>query len=149
VGAKARNSSAYLAIGKARRENLDRSRRASGPASLAAEVGEGAGDLAPPGFRKRLGRKQTDPSAQRARPYFYGSLIVYDLRLHFHRMDSDFDPQREAEAVMKLAAAAEGPERQRLLGLAIAWLKLARGRVSFAPRHSRQQPTRRPGHRRL
>jgi len=34
-------------------------------------------------------------------------------------MDSDFDPHREAEAVMKLAAAAEGPERQRLLGLAI------------------------------
>jgi hypothetical protein len=27
-------------------------------------------------------------------------------------MDSDFDPQREAEAVMKLAAAAEGAERQ-------------------------------------
>jgi len=62
-------------------------------------------------------------------------------------MDSDFDPQREAEAVMKLAAAAEGPERQRLLGLAIGWLELARGR-SFA-RRSRRQPTRRPGHRRL
>jgi hypothetical protein len=42
-------------------------------------------------------------------------------------MNSDFDPQREAEAVMKLAAAAEGPERQRLLGLAVGWLELARG----------------------
>lgn len=43
-------------------------------------------------------------------------------------MDSDFDPQREAEAVMKLAAGAEGPERQRFIGLAVGWLELARGR---------------------
>ena len=87
-------------------------------------------------------------SAQRARPYFYGSLIVYDLRLYFRRMDSDFDPQREAEAVMKLAAAAEGPERQRLLGLAIAWLELAPGALVPLP-HLRRQPTRQPGHWRL
>jgi hypothetical protein len=60
-------------------------------------------------------------------------MIVYDLRLHLRPTDSDYDPQREAEAVMKLAAAAEGPERQCLLGLAIAWLELARGRVSSAP----------------
>ena len=94
------SSSAYLAIGKARRKNLDRSGRASGPASQAAEAGERAGGLALPRLRELLGKKQTDPSAQRTRPYFYGNLIVYDLRLHFHRMDSDFDPQREAEAVM-------------------------------------------------
>jgi hypothetical protein len=35
-------------------------------------------------------------------------VIVYDLRLHLGAMD-DFDPKREAEAAMKLAAAADGP----------------------------------------
>jgi hypothetical protein len=54
-------------------------------------------------------------------------MIVYNLRLHLDPMDNDYDPQREAEAAMRLAAAAEGPERQRLIGLAIAWLGLARG----------------------
>jgi hypothetical protein len=48
-------------------------------------------------------------------------MIVYNLRLHLDSMDNDYDPQREAEAAMRLAAAAEGPERQRLIGLAIAW----------------------------
>jgi hypothetical protein len=45
----------------------------------------------------------------------------------------DYDPKREAEAAMKLAAAANGPERQRLIGLAMAWLELARGGVLSAP----------------
>lgn len=30
-------------------------------------------------------------------------------------MDSDYDPQREAEAAMKLAMAVDGPERQHLV----------------------------------
>lgn len=42
-------------------------------------------------------------------------------------MDGDYDAQREAEAAMKLATAAvDGPERQRLIRLAMAWQELAR-----------------------
>ena len=43
-------------------------------------------------------------------------------------MDTDYDPEREAEAAMKLAAAANGLERQRWIGLAMAWQELARMR---------------------
>ncbi len=43
-------------------------------------------------------------------------------------MDNDYDPEREAEAAMKRAAAADGPERQRLVGLAMAWQELVRMR---------------------
>ncbi|WGD55078.1 hypothetical protein QA641_14970 [Bradyrhizobium sp. CB1650] len=48
-------------------------------------------------------------------------------------MDSDYDPKREAEAAMKLAVTADGPERQRLVGLAMAWHGLARLRAPRAP----------------
>jgi hypothetical protein len=41
-------------------------------------------------------------------------------------MDSDYDPRRQAEAVMKLAALANGFERQSLIQIAQAWLELAR-----------------------
>ncbi|MCA6110916.1 hypothetical protein [Bradyrhizobium cenepequi] len=43
-------------------------------------------------------------------------------------MDSDYDPEREAEAAMKLAAATDGLERQRWISLAMAWQELARVR---------------------
>ncbi|WP_298881948.1 hypothetical protein [uncultured Bradyrhizobium sp.] len=43
-------------------------------------------------------------------------------------MGNDFDPQARAEAAMKEAVRADGPERQRWLQLAQAWLELARGR---------------------
>ena len=39
-----------------------------------------------------------------------------------------YDPQHEAEAAMKRAAASEGPDRQRLIELALAWHQLARDR---------------------
>ncbi|MET4344690.1 hypothetical protein [Bradyrhizobium sp. RT9a] len=45
-------------------------------------------------------------------------------------MDGDYDPQREAEAAMKLAMAVDWPERQRLIRLAMAWQELARMRSS-------------------
>lgn len=54
----------------------------------------------------------------------------YDIR----RMDCDFDPEREAEAAMKMAVTAVGPERQRWIGLAMAWQELARMRLPKAPR---------------
>ena len=41
-------------------------------------------------------------------------------------MDDDYNPEREAEAAMKLAAAADGLERQRWISLAMAWQELAR-----------------------
>lgn len=41
-------------------------------------------------------------------------------------MDSDYDPNRQAEAAIKLAALADGFERQRLIQIAQAWLELAR-----------------------
>jgi hypothetical protein len=40
----------------------------------------------------------------------------------------DYNPQREAEAAMKLAIAAAGTDRQRLIRLAMAWRELARAR---------------------
>lgn len=45
------------------------------------------------------------------------------------RMDSGYDPEREAKAAMKLAAATAGLERQRLIRLAMAWQELARMRA--------------------
>lgn len=48
-------------------------------------------------------------------------------------MDSDYDPQREAEAAMKLAMAVDGPERQHLVRLAMAWQELARTRPTSGP----------------
>ncbi|TYL79832.1 hypothetical protein FXB38_26720 [Bradyrhizobium cytisi] len=43
-------------------------------------------------------------------------------------MCTKYDPQHEAEAAMKRAAASEGPDRQRLIELALAWHQLARDR---------------------
>jgi hypothetical protein len=43
-------------------------------------------------------------------------------------MCTPYDPQHEAEAAMKRAAASEGPDRQRLIELALAWHQLARDR---------------------
>lgn len=42
-------------------------------------------------------------------------------------MSTQYDPQHEAEAAMKLAAESEGADRQRLIQLALAWQQLARG----------------------
>ena len=50
-------------------------------------------------------------------------------------MDSDYDPRRQAEAAMKLAALADGFERQRWIQIAQAWLELAR--TSLEPNRSR------------
>ncbi|WFU68699.1 MULTISPECIES: hypothetical protein [unclassified Bradyrhizobium] len=43
-------------------------------------------------------------------------------------MCTKYDPQHEAEAAMKQAAASEGDDRQRLIQLALAWHQLARER---------------------
>jgi hypothetical protein len=43
-------------------------------------------------------------------------------------MCTKYDPQHEAEAAMKRAAASEGPDRQLLIELALAWHQLARDR---------------------
>jgi hypothetical protein len=41
-------------------------------------------------------------------------------------LGSDFDPKAQAEAAMKEAARAEGPERQRWIQVALAWIELGR-----------------------
>jgi hypothetical protein len=41
-------------------------------------------------------------------------------------MDLQYDPEREAAAAMKLAAEADGPERQKWLTAALAWSQLTR-----------------------
>jgi len=41
-------------------------------------------------------------------------------------MCTSYDPRHEAEAAMKLAAASEGADRQRLIQLALAWHQLVR-----------------------
>jgi hypothetical protein len=44
-------------------------------------------------------------------------------------MGSDYDPQAQAEAAIREAVHAIGPERQRLIQVAQAWFELARGRL--------------------
>jgi len=41
-------------------------------------------------------------------------------------MDSEYDPEREAMAAIKLAGATHGADEQRWIGIAQAWLELAR-----------------------
>jgi len=41
-------------------------------------------------------------------------------------MDSEYDPEREAMAAIEFAAATHGADRQRWIGIAQAWLELAR-----------------------
>lgn len=43
-------------------------------------------------------------------------------------MENYFDPEREAEAAMKLAVAVNGAERQKWIRVAMAWHELARER---------------------
>jgi hypothetical protein len=43
-------------------------------------------------------------------------------------MSNEYDPEGEAEAAMKRAAASEGADRERFIRLALAWLRLARAR---------------------
>ncbi|MGV7216842.1 hypothetical protein Q3C01_24805 [Bradyrhizobium sp. UFLA05-109] len=43
-------------------------------------------------------------------------------------MSAEYDPESEAAAAMKRAAASEGADRQRLIQLALAWHQLARER---------------------
>jgi hypothetical protein len=56
-------------------------------------------------------------------------LSRYDIQ----HMDSDYDPEREAEAAMRLAVSADGLERQRWIGLATAWQEFARIRAPSRP----------------
>jgi hypothetical protein len=39
-------------------------------------------------------------------------------------MDIQYDPKREASAAMKLAAEADGAERQRWINAVVAWIEL-------------------------
>jgi hypothetical protein len=43
-------------------------------------------------------------------------------------MSNEYDPEGEAEAAIKRAAASEGADRERFIQLALAWLRLARDR---------------------
>jgi hypothetical protein len=43
-------------------------------------------------------------------------------------MSNEYDPEGEAKAAMKRAAASEGADRERFIRLALAWLRLARER---------------------
>ena len=46
----------------------------------------------------------------------------------------DYDPQREAEAAMKLAISTDGADRQRLIWLAMVWRELARAGADGTPK---------------
>ncbi|MCG2626400.1 hypothetical protein L6654_07155 [Bradyrhizobium sp. WYCCWR 13023] len=69
-------------------------------------------------------------------PQSYGRnchALVRIERLESALMCTKYDPQHEAEAAMKRAAASEGPDRQRLIELALAWHQLARDRRDDEP----------------
>jgi hypothetical protein len=70
-----------------------------------------------------------DGRQRTSRDFAHGDIERYD----FPRMDGDYDPEREAEAAMKRAVMAVGPERQRWIGLAMAWQELVRMRLPRAP----------------
>jgi hypothetical protein len=63
-------------------------------------------------------------------------VIVYDLGLHSRSMDDNYDPEREAEAAMKLAIAATGADRQQLIRLALAWRELAQAQPGVPDRRA-------------
>jgi hypothetical protein len=54
-------------------------------------------------------------------------------------MESEYDPESEANAAMKLAVAAHGLERQKWLNLAIAWRELVRGRPAREPHKTKME----------
>lgn len=56
----------------------------------------------------------------------------------FRSMNVEYDPEREAVAAMKLAADANGAERQRWINAALAWIELTRLRAPFG-RESREE----------
>jgi hypothetical protein len=52
-------------------------------------------------------------------------------------MDIEYDTEREAVSAMKLAAEADGAERQRWISAAVAWIELTRLRVPPGREHGR------------
>ncbi|MGY4622776.1 hypothetical protein [Bradyrhizobium sp. USDA 4486] len=46
-------------------------------------------------------------------------------------MNVEYDPEREAFGAMKLAAEADGAERQKWINAALAWIELTRLRPPF------------------
>jgi hypothetical protein len=54
-------------------------------------------------------------------------------------MDSDYDPEREARAAMKLALAAEGLERQRWIHVVLVWQEIARTRSRRDPHNAAKE----------
>lgn len=81
-----------------------------------------------------IGRRRPESYGRDGHPSF--TLCGYDIR----RMESDYDPEGEAEAAMKMAVMAIGPERQRLIRLAMAWHELARMRSPRVPRSDGRRP---------
>lgn len=59
-------------------------------------------------------------------------MIIRDLPLHSFSVEHDYDPERQAQAAMQLAASADLLERQQLIRLALAWQELARTTLSTA-----------------
>ncbi|MHC4047539.1 hypothetical protein [Bradyrhizobium sp. 23AC] len=61
-------------------------------------------------------------------PDFYGLVASgsFTISDYIIAMDIEYDPEREAVAAMKLAADADGAERQRWIILALAWQEIAR-----------------------
>ncbi|UPJ84473.1 hypothetical protein IVB16_01305 [Bradyrhizobium sp. 183] len=57
-------------------------------------------------------------------------------------MDLQYDPEREAAAAMKLAAEADGPERQKWITAALAWSELTRLRGAAEHNVPEGRPTR-------
>ncbi|MDH2356789.1 hypothetical protein QCM80_40180 [Bradyrhizobium sp. SSUT112] len=58
-------------------------------------------------------------------------MIVYDLRLYFRAMEIEYAPEREAVAAVKLAAEADGAERQRWINAALAWIERKRSSAAL------------------
>jgi hypothetical protein len=54
-------------------------------------------------------------------------------------MDRLYDPDREAQAAMKLALASEGLERQSWIRFVLAWQEIARTRSGRNPHRTTEE----------
>lgn len=54
-------------------------------------------------------------------------------------MESEYDPEREAVAAIKLAAGAVGADRQRWIRTALAWIQLTHFRAPTPERRGAEE----------
>lgn len=100
-------------------------------APLPDMAGNGGASVSRCSVLTEIGPRRSDPDGSENYPAFIRMKLPSACRFcpaSVGLMCTKYDPQHEAEAAMKRAAASEGDDRQRLIQLALAWHQLARDR---------------------